>query len=137
MNDRIIKILIHLLGHLKHNELDSESLSEFSEALITRGYDEKEIAEAVHWFLEKLNSRTIMSTKILEQKKESVRVLHDYERINIPSEVYGYLLKLKSMSVITSTQMEKILDYYMLIGTNSLSDSDIDEIIASVFFEEQ
>ncbi len=137
MNDRIIKILIHLLGHLKHNELDSESLSEFSEALITRGYDEKEIAEAVHWFLEKLNSRTIMSTEILEQKKESVRVLHDYERINIPSEVYGYLLKLKSMSVITGTQMEKILDYYMLIGTNSLSDSDIDEIIASVFFEEQ
>ena len=78
-----------------------------------------------------------MSTEILEQKKESVRVLHDYERINIPSEVYGYLLKLKSMSVITGTQMEKILDYYMLIGTNSLSDSDIDEIIASVFFEEQ
>ena len=137
MNDRIIKILIHLLGHLKHNDLNNESLSEFSEALITRGYDEKEIAEAVHWFLEKLNSRTIISTEILEQKKESVRVLHDYERINIPSEVYGYLLKLKSMSVITGTQMEKILDYYMLIGTNSLSDSDIDEIIASVFFEEQ
>ena len=136
MNDKIIKILIHLLGHLKDNDLDSDSLGEFSDGLVAQGYDEKEVTEAIHWFLEKLNSRTIMSTEILEQKKESIRVLHDYERINIPSEVYGYLLKLKSMSVITGAQMEKILDYYMLLGTNLLSDLDINEIIAGVLFEE-
>jgi len=136
LNDRILKILIHLLGHLKDNDLNGESLGEFSDGLVARGYDEKEVAEAIHWFLEKLSSRTIMSTEILEQKKESTRVLHDYERINIPSEVYGYLLKLKSMSVITGAQMEKILNYYMLIGSNSLNDSDINEIITSVLFEE-
>lgn len=136
MDDKIIKILIHLLGHLKDNDLDGDSLGEFSDGLVTRGYDEKEVAETIHWFLEKLNSQTVISTEIFEQKRESVRVLHDYERMNIPSEVYGYLLKLKSMSVITGAQMEKILDYYMLFGENSLSDSDINEVIASVLFED-
>ena len=137
MNDKIIEILIHLLGHLRDHDLDVESLGEFSDGLVTRGYDEKEVAEAIHWFLERLNSRTVMSTEIIEQKAESVRVLHDYERINIPPEIYGYLLKLKSISVITGAQMEKILDYYMLLGPNSLNDVDVNEIIASVLFENQ
>ena len=135
MNDKIIEILIHLLGHLKDHDLDVESLGEFSDGLLTRGYNEEEIAEAIHWFLEKLNSRTVMSTKILEQKPGSVRVLHDYERINISPEIYGYLVKLKSMSVITGAQMEKILDYYMLLGPSSLDNVDINEIVASVIFE--
>ena len=134
MNNRVIEILIQILGHLKEHDMDIESLSEFSDGLITRGYNEKEVAEAIQWFLEKINSKTIVSTEIIEQKKESVRILHDYERLNIPPEAYGYLLKLKSMSVITGTQMEKILDYYMFLGSNSLNNSDINEIVANVLF---
>ncbi len=135
MNDKIIEILIHLLGHLRDNDLDGDSLGEFSDGLIIRGYDEKEVSEAIQWFLEKMNSQTVMSTELLEQKKESLRVLHDYERMCISPEAYGYLLKLKSMSVITSAQMEKILDYYMLLGPSSLKDSDINEIVSGVLFE--
>lgn len=136
MKVRVIEILIHLLGHLKERDLDLESLTEFSDGLINRGYDEKEIAEAVHLFLEKLSSRSILSSEIIEQKNESVRVLHDYERINIPPEVYGYLLKLKSISVITSAQMEKVLDYYMLLGPGSSRDVNIYDIVANVLFED-
>ena len=136
MNDSIIRILILLIGHLKDNELNSESLSDFSEGLVTRGYSEKEINEAIQWFFEKLNTRTIMSTDIIEQKTESVRILHDYERMNVPKEVYGYLLKLKSTSVITGSQMEKIIDYCVLSGFDPSEDIDISEIIAGVLFEE-
>ena len=136
MNDRIIEIIIHLLGHLKENDLDSESLNEFSNGLITRGYDEIEVSEAINWFIEKLNSHTVKSTEIIKQKDESVRVLHDFERMNIPPEIYGYLLKLKSMSIITSPQMEKILDYCMFLGSNSLNGIDINDIVANTIFEE-
>ena len=136
MNNKIIEILIQLLGHLREHDLDADSLSEFSEGLITRGYDEIDVSEAINWFLEKLSTHTVKSTEILEQNDKSVRILHEYERINIPPDVYGYLLKLKSLSVITSSQMEKILDYYMLVGQNSLNESDINEIIANILFEE-
>ena len=136
MNDKIIEILIQLLGHLKEHDLDIDSLSEFSDGLITHGYDEIEVAEAINWFFERINSRNVKSTEILEQKNESIRVLHDFERMNIPSEVFGYLAKLKSMSVITSAQMEKILDYYMVVGSSLLGDIDINDIVANVLFEE-
>jgi len=136
MNNKIIEILIQLLGHLKEHDLDAESLNEFSDGLLTRGYDEIDVSEAINWFLEKLSTHTVKSTEIFEQDDKSVRVLHEYERMNIPSDVYGYLLKLKSMAVITSSQMEKLLDYYMLIGSNSINDTDINEIVANILFEE-
>ena len=136
MNDRVIEILIHLLGHLKDNDMDVDSLNDFSDGLVTRGYDEGEVIEAIQWFLDKLNSRTVMATDILEHRSGSVRVLHDYERMNIAPETYGYLLKLKSLGVITGAQMEKILDYYLLIGPRQYSESDINEVVAEVIFEE-
>jgi uncharacterized protein Smg (DUF494 family) len=135
MNDKIIEILIQLLGHLKEHDLDIDSIGEFTDGLVTRGYDEHEVTEAIHWFIEKMNSRSVMSTEIHEQSSGSIRVLHENERINISPDVYGYLLKLKSMEVVTGAQMEKILDYYMLLGSNSMNDIDINEIIASILFE--
>ena len=136
MNNKMIEILIRLLGHLKDHELDDDSLNDFSEGLILHGYDEMDVSEAVNWFLEKLNTHTVKSTEIVEQNKGSVRVLHDFERMNIPPEVYGYLLKLKSMSVISGTQMEKILDYYLLISPQSMNESDINELIAHILFND-
>lgn len=137
MNDKMIEILIHLLGHLKDHNLDSDSLNDFSDGLITSGYDENEIIEVINWFLSKMNSRPVVSVDILEQKSRSIRVLHDYERLNISTETYGYLLKLKSLAVITGVQMEKVLDYLLLLAPYRVSDDELNEIIANVLFEEQ
>ena len=136
MNNKLIEILIYLLDHLKDHDLDIESLSDFSDGLVTRGYDEMEVAEAINWFFERLNVHSIKSTEITEQKTESVRVLNEYERMSISSELYGYLLKLKSKSVITSSQMEKILDYFMVVGTHTLCEQDVNEVIANILFDE-
>ncbi len=137
MNEKTIEILIQLLGHIKENDLDVESLSEFSESLVTRGYNEREVAEALSWLFEKLNFLTVKSTEIAEQKQESVRILHDYERLKISPEVYGYLLRLKALSVINGAQMEKVLDYCMLLGADTLLETEIDEIVASILFDDR
>ena len=136
MNDKVIEILIHLLGHLKENDLDFDSLNDFSDGLVTRGFDENEIVEAIQWFIDKINSRTVMATDVLEQQKGSVRILHDFERMSIAPETYGYLLKLKSLGVLTGSQMEKILDYFLLMNPRAYSETDINEVIADVIFEE-
>jgi uncharacterized protein Smg (DUF494 family) len=137
VNEKTIEILIQLLGHIKENDLDVESLSEFSESLIVRGYNEREVAEALSWLFEKLNFLTVKTTEIAEQKQESVRILHDYERLKISPNVYGYLLKLKSLNVINGSQMEKVLDYCMLLGADTLQESEIDEIVASILFDDR
>ena len=79
---------------------------------------------------------TVSSTEIAEQREESVRILHDYERMKIPPNVHGYLLRLRNMSVISGSQMEKIIDYCVLAGDN-VTESDIDEIMANILFREQ
>lgn len=135
MNEKTIEILIQLLGHIKENNLDVESLSEFSETLVVRGYGEREVAEALSWLFDKFTFLTVKSTEIVEQKKDSVRVLNDYERLKITPQVYGYLLKLQSLSVINGQQLERVVDYCMLIGSNAITESDIDEIVASIVFE--
>jgi uncharacterized protein Smg (DUF494 family) len=135
VNEKTIEILIQLLGHIKEHNLDVESLSEFSETLVVRGYSEREVADALAWLFDKFTFLTVKSTEILEQKKESVRVLNEYERLKISPQIYGYLLKLQSLSIINGQQMERIVDYCMLLGSNAITESDIDEIVASILFE--
>ncbi len=136
MNDKTIEILIQLLGHIKENSLDIESLSDFSESLVIRGYNENEIAEALGWLFERFNLPAAELTEIIEQANGSVRVLSDFERLKITPQVYGYLLKLRSLSVITSSQMERVIDYCMFLGINNMAEPDIDEIVANILFDE-
>ena len=135
VDEKTLEVIIKLLSHLRENDLDTDSLKEFSESLVIHGYTEQDIAEALSWLFEKLNVITVRSTEIADQQKESVRILHDYERIKISPETYGYLLKLKNLSLITAPQMEKIIDFCVMTG-NSLNESDIDEIVASIIFQE-
>lgn len=135
MNDKTIELIIMLLGHLRENNLDVESLKEFSESLVIHGYNEHDVAEAMGWLFDKLNFMTVNSTEISEQKEDSVRILHDYERIKISPAVFGYLLKLKHLSIIKGAQMEKIIDYCVLAG-DSITESEIDEIMAAILFRE-
>ena len=136
MNNKTIEILIFLLGYLKENNFDDESLSEFSENLVISGYNADDVAEALGLLLEKLHFIPVRSSEISEQKETSIRMLNDYERMKIPAEVYGYILKLRSMSLINGAQMEKIIDYCMFTDSHKISESEINEIIAAIIFED-
>ena len=136
MNNKTIEILIFLLGYLKENNFDDESLSVFSENLVIRGYNADDVAEALGLLLEKLHFIPVKSSEISEQQETSIRMLNDYERMKIPAEVYGYILKLRSLSLINGAQMEKIIDYCMFTDSHKISESEINEIIAAIIFED-
>ena len=95
-----------------------------------------DVGEALNWLFDKMNFMAIKSTEINDQKTESVRILHDYERMKIPAEAYGYILKLRSLSLINGAQMEKIIDYCMFTDSHKISESEINEIIAAIIFED-
>lgn len=137
VNDKTIDILIQLLGHIKDHSLDMESLNEFSEILVNRGYNEREVAEALGWLFERFNLISMQSSDVAKPSGESVRVLHEYERMKIPPDIYGYMLKLLSLGVIDGPRMEKVIDYCMLLGADGITENDINEIVASILFEER
>ena len=135
MTNETIEILLHLFGYLREHDFNMEKIQEFSEALVTQGYREKEVTEALSWLFEKMSLMSSLPTKLAEQSDKSVRVLSEYERMRISPDVYGYILKLHSMSLISGSQMEKILDYCMVMGSQELTPSDINDILASLLFE--
>ncbi len=137
VNDKTIEILIQLLGHIKDNNLDMESLNEFSENLAVRGYSEIEISEALGWLFDRLALLTGKPSDMVEQNAHSVRVLHDFERMKISPQLFGYLLKLRSTGVINAPQMEKVIEYCLLFSPGAVAESDIDDIVASILFEDR
>jgi len=135
VTNKTIEILIYLLGYLKDNSFDVESLSEFSENLIGSGYTENDIAEALGLLLEKYNVLPAHSSEIAEQDEKSVRILCDFERLKISPEVYGYLLKLRALTIINGAQMERIIDYCMFVDSRKITESDVNEFLAALLFE--
>ena len=135
MDDKTLEVIIKLLSHLRDNDLNPESLKEFSESLVFLGYNERDVAEALGWLFEKLNFMTVRSTEIAGQQDGSVRILHDYERMKIPPEIYGYLLKLRNLSIINASQMEKIINFCVM-GGDTVTEFDIDELVANIIFHE-
>lgn len=136
MNNKTIEILIFLLGYLKENSFDDDSLSQFSENLIVSGYSESDVADALGILLEKLNYVPMKSTEMSVQKDTSTRMLSNIERMNIPSDAYGYILKLRSLSLISGAQMEKVIDYCMFTASDKITEDEINEIIAEIIFED-
>lgn len=135
MNNKTIEILIHLLGHLREHEFDFDSLNEFSENLVFNGYNENDIAEAIGWLLDRLSFMNARPTEISNQQDQSIRILSDYERMQISPEVYGYILTLRANRIITARQMEKIIDYCMMLGSRMVNEDDINEILVAILFE--
>ncbi len=84
-----------------------ESLNEFSENLAVRGYSEMEISDALGWLFDRLNLLTGKPSDMVEQNRDSVRVLHDFERMKIAPELFGYLLKLRSTGVISALKWRR------------------------------
>jgi len=135
--NRTIEILIQILGYLKEHNFNLDSINEFSENLLVNGYDENEVADALTLLFDKINLISAENTEFGQQGEKSVRILNNIERLKIPSSVYGYLLKLRSMSVISAGTMEKIMDYCTLIDSKNITESDINEAIANIIFEER
>ncbi len=136
VNNKTIEILMFLLGYLKENNFDDESLSEISENLVVQGYSENEIAEALELLLDKLNFMTVDAAEVGLQKKTSFRVLSDFERSQIPPGLFGYLLKLRGLSLIDGPQMEKLIDFMMVNDARRMTEDDVNEIVAALLFDE-
>ena len=120
-----------LLGQLKENDIDVDRLQEISDHLAVHGYSEGDIEEAMEWLFEKVNFMTVDNSDVHEHSERSMRVLHDYERMRITPEVFGYILRLKNLSIITGAQMEKVIDYCLMMG-DQITIEDIDSIIANI-----
>lgn len=136
MHEKVLEILIYLMNEFNQRQGALENISELSQGLLGHGYTENEINLAFSWFFEKLEDRMEDSEMIGTDSysKDSVRILHEAERLVFLPDAYGYLLRLKALGLIDLFQMETIIERAMMTGNRDMSAEDIKAIVASVVF---
>ncbi len=129
--EKIIEIIVYLLGELKKNrqlgEIDLNNLSSL-------GYTQNEINTAFGWIYSKIYA----GEKIFNEenlKNRSFRVLHDVEKNVIKPEAFGYLIQLRELGLITDMDIEVMIDKIMLSAYNKIDLEDIKGYIAAYLLD--
>ncbi|MGA2669719.1 MAG: DUF494 family protein [Ignavibacteria bacterium] len=131
--EKIIEIIVYLLGELKNNkqlgEIDIKNLAKL-------GYTQNEINTAFSWVYSKIYS----GEKIFSDEKaisHSHRFLHEVENSIIEPEAYGYLIQLHELGLLNDMDIEAIIDKVMISGYNRVSLDDMKTFIAGFLLDSE
>ena len=135
MQERIIEIIVYLLGEFQQSPHPGE-YTDLSKELLSRGYTENEINLAFSWVFNHMQPKGDSSEEFTYEQ-DSVRVLHDLEKLVIPPEAYGYLLQLWHLGMIKEYEMEDVIERVLSLGNNQVSLEDIKSMAASLIFNQE
>lgn len=137
MDQRIVEILIYLIGEIQSRRLDLDEVEVISDDLVKRGFTENEISTAITYLFDRVQKRDLEWKSESEQCywSFSERVLHDVERMVLTPDAYGYLLQLKHLGLIDALELEQIIERSLLMGIARVGLDDIKIIVASFLFD--
>ncbi len=135
MQERIIEIIVYLLGEFQQTP-NSEDYTDLSKELLSRGYTENEINLAFSWIFNHMQVKTAPAAEF-SYEADSVRVLHDLEKLVIAPEAYGYLLQLWHLGVIKEYEMEDVIERVLSLGNTHISLEDVKTMAASLIFSQE
>ncbi len=130
MHERVVELLVYLMGELR-------SQGQFGDldvpALVRQGYTDAEITTAFAWLFDALETRGRERGKTREEG--SVRILHPVELSVLKPEGYGYLLQCFELAMLSSEEVELVIERLMMSGISEANMDDVKRVIASVLFE--
>ena len=132
MQEKILEIVVYLMNRLTEHQETLSSFDEMSADLRSMGFTDSEIASAYNWLLKHFEDYPeSFSLADIETDSRAVRVLSDAERRVISADAYGYLLQLRYLNLLSTEQMEMILDRCALFVNDPVGLTEI-KILASV-----
>ena len=145
--ERIMEILVFLLAEMRGNkqltEIDLKPLSQ-------RGFSQTEISTAFSWLFDKIalsgfeESPVVLSASFADDgfakatrtsQDAPFRIYHEVERSVLSVEAQGYLLQIQELGLITSSDLELIIDRIMMAGVPTASLSDVKELVGIMIFD--
>lgn len=136
MQERIIEIIVYLLEEFKQ-EPDSSVRTDLSKQLLAQGYTENEINLAFSWIFNHLQKSTPEQKEEFSYREDSIRVLHDLEKLVISPDAFGYLLQLWQLGMIKEYDMEDVIEKALSIGSTHITLDDIKSFAATVIFNSE
>jgi uncharacterized protein Smg (DUF494 family) len=136
MGNRILEIVVYLMDQMRENNGGLPDVEEVSSELRTLGYSQSEIKSAYTWVVDRFDgsSETFFTDFPIEHF--SNRVLTPYERLQLPPEAFGFLIKLINLKVIDDEQLEAVLERTLNYGGRPISMDQIKAIASAVLFDE-
>jgi uncharacterized protein Smg (DUF494 family) len=132
VQEKILEIVVYLMNRLTDIQGSISSFDEMSADLRSMGFTDSEISSAYNWLLKHFEDYPeSFSLAHIETDTRAIRVLSDAERRVISPEAYGYLLQLRHLNLLSTEQMEMILDRCALFVNDPVGLSEI-KILASV-----
>ena len=131
MHERIVEIIMFLVNELRSDK----QLSDVDVSFLTQsGYTQTEISTAFSWLFERLSvgQQVVHGSGELSQ---SVRILHDAEKLVILPEAFGYLIQCKQLGLLTNADMEVILERIMAAGFSSVGVAEIKSFVAGMLLD--
>jgi uncharacterized protein Smg (DUF494 family) len=140
-HERIIEILVYILAEMrKHQQLADIDLGQLSQ----RGFSQTEISTAFSWLFDKMSLAPEMSATVElrpstqhDPAEGSIRIYHDVERSVLSREAQGYLMQLRELQIISSPEMESIIDRVMMMGVTPIGVAEIKELVAGMLFDSE
>lgn len=136
MNERVVEIIAYIVNEMNAGSFESDEayeLKNLSQKLVDSGYTENEISFAFSWILEK--GKMNQSPKTRFSLKQSHRILHDFEKVSITPEAYGYLIQLCEFDLIDQMEMEQIIEKAVLSSSSPVSISEMKDIVSTTIFK--
>lgn len=130
MRENIIDIIAYLMAELRSNHAINEKTVA---TLSNQGYSQTEISTAFSWLADRASMQEFTSVA-LEGSSSSFRILHEFEKMFLSPEVFGYILLLRQIGVLTHDHLEEVIERCIATGQQPIAMSEVKGIIATLLF---
>jgi uncharacterized protein Smg (DUF494 family) len=135
MDQRIVEILMYVIGEIQSHRIKVEEIEGISDELVQRGFSQREVAAAISLFADRLGGESKRTLVGAPSVVSAHRVLHDIERQYITPEAYGYLIQMVHLGILDFSDAEELIEHCMLLGNLNVGDEEMKMLVATHLLE--
>ena len=137
MDQRIVEIILYVIGEIESRRVNLDEIDGISEDLIKQGFSRREVATAFSVFNQRVMGSRDRSQISEPQNPNAFRVLHDIESQYISSEALGHVLQLLRLGVLSHADVEELIERCVMMGSPAAEMSEMKMMVATHLFEKE
>jgi uncharacterized protein Smg (DUF494 family) len=135
MDQRIVEILMYVIGEIQSRRIKAEEIEGISDELVQRGFSQREVATAISLFAERFTGDSKRTQFGGPSHVHAHRVLHDVERQYVSPEAHGYLIQMDHLGILGMADIEELVERCMLMGNLNVGIEEMKMLVATHLLE--
>lgn len=133
MQERIIEIIVYLLGELQLERNHKDKI-DLTRDLLVKGYTEGEINLGFSWIFNHLKNPPLDRVESDFDYADQLEDYPEFDRLVISPDAYGFLLQLIQLGVVKENDIEMFIERAVAYGKDDIGVDDLKTIVASIIF---